>query len=59
MTDTPKSERCKVCPHATDQHDEDGFCTVEDGVLGFCKCTAGSMKGTEAEDPPEGTVDDS
>ncbi len=29
---------CDFCPHDKNQHDEDGFCEVEDGAMGFCTC---------------------
>lgn len=38
---------CKNCPHTRDQHDEDGFCEVEDGILGYCKCQAYEEKTDE------------
>lgn len=38
---------CAVCPHTRDQHDEDGFCEVEDGILGFCQCPGFEEKETE------------
>jgi hypothetical protein len=56
-----KSPKCTECPHTEDQHDTDGFCEKEDGVLGFCKCPgyAGpDEEGAPREDPeppPEGT----
>ncbi len=39
--------KCKHCPHTKDQHDEDGFCEVEDGTTGFCEC-----QGFEGKDSP-------
>ncbi len=41
---------CKNCPHKEEQHDEDGFCEVENGVLGFCKCERFEEKEPEADE---------
>jgi hypothetical protein len=46
------SPRCEHCPHSKDQHDEDGFCEVDDGVLGACHChgfEAKEVEGTERD----------
>lgn len=56
-----KKLKCAECKHTNDQHDSDGFCEKEDGVLGFCKCSGWKDPEEEGETteppepPPEGT----
>lgn len=34
----PDMPVCKECGHYQDQHEPEGYCEVENGVLGFCRC---------------------
>lgn len=43
-------KKCANCKHTKDQHDEDGFCEVEDGVLGYCKCEGYQEKEPEGDE---------
>ncbi len=41
--------KCAHCKHTKDQHDEDGFCEVEDVDRGICDCPGYEDKKTDEE----------